>query len=53
MSTIIGRVIPFPREGAEPPNGFMNPPTEEQAEKTDAKKAPTKRVRRGAKSETK
>ena len=53
MSTIIGRVIPFPKEGAESPNGFVNPPVEEQAKKADAKKAPTKRVRRGAKSETK
>ena len=53
MSTIIGRVIPFPKEGAEPQKGFMNPPVEEKAEKADAEKAPTKRVRRGAKSETK
>lgn len=51
MSTIIGRVIPFPKEGAEPPKGFMNPPVEERAEK--AENAPTKRRGRGAKTETK
>ena len=51
MSTIIGRVIPFPKEGAEPPKGFMNPPVE--AAEPKAEKAPTKRRGRGAKAETK
>ena len=50
MSTVIGRVIPFPKEWAEPPKGFMNPPVEAAEPK---EKAPAKRRGRGAKAETK
>ena len=52
MSTIIGRVIDFPKEGGQSQKGFKNPPVE-AAEPEKAEKAPTKRRGRGAKSETK